>query len=333
VEGLTGGASRTACTGGAGVLAPGAVLPKSTDGSQSQVSRKVSTQWHPQWALKTRQAEPKLLTTWVYNGQPDPFNGNQVASCVSNTYTTSTTAPTLPDGSPIAVLCKKVEQATTDVDGSQGFNATLDNEDVSHVWQRVDSYTYTEYGQELTHTGPTGVTTTRGYYTGAAVFSGTAPNEVGHYPGDLKSAGVAGVASLTTTYDNYDRAGRLLQSTDPNGLVTKYSYTPRGWLSTITVGNLLTSYDYWPTGLLKKVSQPDGSALYYQWDDAHRLTDVSDQLSASGAPAGNWVHYTLDNAGNRKGEDIKDSTGALVRNIARNYDALSRLQNVKGAHQ
>ncbi len=323
VEGLTGGASGTACSG---VLTSGAVLPKSTDALQ--ISRKVSTQWHPQWALKTKQAEPKLLTTWVYNGQPDPFNGNQVASCVSNTFGGSAT---LPDGSPIAVLCKKVEQATTDADGSQGFNATLDNAEDWRASQRVESYTYTEYGQVLTHTDATGQTMTYSYYTGAAAFIGTAPNEAGHYPGDLQS--VSNAAGHKTTYDSYDRAGRLLQSTDPNALVTQYSYTPRGWLKTQTVGTLSTSYDYWPTGLLKKVSQPDGSALHYQWDDAHRLTDVSDQVDASGAPAGNWVHYTLDNAGNRKGEGIKDASGALVRNIARNFDALNRLQNVSGAQQ
>ncbi len=144
----------------------------------------------------------------------------------------------------------------------------------------------------LTHTDAAGVKTTSTYYTDGPIFSGTALNEVGHYSGDLKS--VSNAAGHQTTYDSYDRAGRLLQSTDPNGLVTKYSYTPRGWLKTQTVGTLSTSYDYWPTGLLKRVSQPDGSALYYQWDDAHRLTDVSDQVDASGAPAGNGVgNHTL----------------------------------------
>lgn len=39
------------------------------------------------------------LTIDVYNGQPDPFNGNAIASCAS-------ASARLVDGKPIAVLCK-----------------------------------------------------------------------------------------------------------------------------------------------------------------------------------------------------------------------------------
>jgi YD repeat-containing protein len=291
-------------------------------------SRKISTAWHPNWALKTQQAEPGKLTTWVYNGQPDPFNNNATASCVTNTFGGATT---LPDGNPIAVLCKKVEQATTDATGSQGLSATLDNSDPNTVWQRQWSYTYTEYGQVLTSVDPLGNTTSYTYYTDAGSFTGTAPNEQGHTKGDLKS--VSNAKGQATTYDLYDRAGRVLQSTDPNSLVSTYSYTPRGWLKSVNVGGLLTSYDYWPTGLLKKATQPDGTYLYYQYDDAHRLTDIADAVDASGNLTGNKVHYTLDNAGNRLKEDVSDSGNNLLRNITRSYDALNRLQTAKGALQ
>ena len=81
-------------------------------------SRKVSTLWHPDWRLETKVAEPGRLTTKVYNGQPDPFNGNALASCAP-------AGALLPDGKPIAVLCKQVEQATTDTDGRLGLSATL----------------------------------------------------------------------------------------------------------------------------------------------------------------------------------------------------------------
>jgi YD repeat-containing protein len=78
-------------------------------------SRKVSTLWHPEWRLQTRIAEPGKLTTSVYNGQPDPFNAGATASCAPSTAL-------LPDGKPIAVLCKQVDQATTDVAGAKGFD-------------------------------------------------------------------------------------------------------------------------------------------------------------------------------------------------------------------
>ena len=108
---------------------------------------------------------------------------------------------------------------------------------------------------------------------------------------------------------------------------------PRGWISSESRGGLSTTYEYWPTGLLKKVTQPDQSYLYYKYDDAHRLTDVTDKVDATGNLIGNTVHYTLDNAGNRTAEEVKDTSGALTRNIGRTYDALNRLWTVTGAQQ
>ncbi|MCM5682962.1 hypothetical protein M8A51_25855, partial [Schlegelella sp. S2-27] len=104
VEGL----SNTATCGT--YVASGAALPSG--------SRKVSTQWHSDWRLETRVAEPGRIVTTVYNGQPDPFSGGAVASCAPS-------SALLPDGKPIAVVCKRVEQATTDANGSQGFSASL----------------------------------------------------------------------------------------------------------------------------------------------------------------------------------------------------------------
>jgi len=94
----------------ANVLTTGAALPGG--------SRKTSTQWHPDWRLETRRGEALKITSWIYNGQPDPFNGGAIASCAPATAL-------LPDGKPIAVLCKQVEQATTDANGALGFGAAL----------------------------------------------------------------------------------------------------------------------------------------------------------------------------------------------------------------
>jgi YD repeat-containing protein len=60
-------------------------------------------------------AEPGRLTTSIYNGQPDPFNGGQAASCAPANAT-------FPGGQPIAVLCKEVSQATFDANGARGFS-------------------------------------------------------------------------------------------------------------------------------------------------------------------------------------------------------------------
>jgi uncharacterized protein RhaS with RHS repeats len=104
-------------------------------------ARRVSTQWHPDWRLAVKTAEPRRVTTLVFNGQPDPFSGGAVASCAP-------TSALLPDGKPLVVLCKRVEQATTDETGAQGFTAALQ----SGVPARTASWTYNATGQVLTET-------------------------------------------------------------------------------------------------------------------------------------------------------------------------------------
>jgi YD repeat-containing protein len=293
VEGLAPSATCSALT------AVGATLPAGT--------RKASTQWHPDWRLETRRAEPRRLTTYVYNGQPDPFDGGAVASCAPGTAL-------LPDGKPIVLLCKTVEQATTDANGSQGFAA------VATGTPRITRATYNQYGQVLTTTDARNFTTTYAYY---------GDTTVDHMPGDLQS--VTNAAGHATQYTRYDRAGRLLRVVDSNGLVTDTAYTPRGWLASATVTPtagpaLVTTYTYSPVGLVTQVALPDGTTLAYAYDAAHRLTGITDS-------AGNTVSYTLDAMGKRTGEQHRDASGTLARNIARAFDALGRLQSVTGATQ
>jgi YD repeat-containing protein len=262
--------------------------------------RTVSTQWHPDWRLEVKRAEAKKVTSWVYNGQPDPTAGNAIAGCAPSTAL-------LPDGKPIAVLCKKIEQATTDATGASGFSATLTGN------PRVSTWTYNAFGQVLTANGPrTDVSDLTTY----AYYSDTTAD---HTLGDLWK--VTNPAGHVTEYTRYDRNGRLLEMTDPNGLVTTQTHTPRGWLKTRQVGTELTTYDYDAVGQLKKVTLPDGSWLGNDYDGAHRLIATYDHQ-------GNRVTYTLDNAGNRTKEEVKDPGGALVRTQTRVYDALSRLQNI-----
>jgi YD repeat-containing protein len=288
-------------------------IPSTADVTHPE--RLTTTAWHPDWALKTREAEPKKVTTWVYNGQPDPIAGG-TAACV-------TPATVLPDGKPLAVLCARYEQATTDTTGVQGFSAPVTG--AKRAW----TYTYNQYGQVLTETTPKlspadtlSRTTTYVYYSDTSMNA-----NVGHTMGDLQS--VTNPLGQVTSFMSYDGAGRLLSSTDANGVVTMRTYWPRGWLKSQTVtppgsaAPQLTSYDYWPTGLLKTVTMADASTLNYVYDDAHRLTDVSDSV-------GNKVHYVLDNSGNRTSEQVSDATGNLVSTVTRVFDALNRVQSQTG---
>ncbi|WP_338339866.1 RHS repeat-associated core domain-containing protein [Xanthomonas euvesicatoria] len=124
---------------------------------------------------------------------------------------------------------------------------------------------------------------------------------------------------------SYDAAGRVLSAVDENGVLTDYSYHPRGWLASTTVHgagsaqNRVTTFEYWPTGLVKRIIQPDGTYTAFVYDQAQRLTDVTDTL-------GNSVHYVLDNAGNRLEEQTKDAQGALTRSLSRIYNQLGQLK-------
>jgi YD repeat-containing protein len=274
--------------------------------------RKTSTQWHPDWVVKTAVAEPGKLTTSIYNGQPDPFAANASALCAPINAL-------LPNGKPIAVLCKQVEQATTDADGGLGFAAPLQ----SGVPARVQSWNYNQFGQVLTAKGArTDVndTTTYAYYPDTA-YAGTDPNAYGHSIGDVYT--MTNALGQTTTYTKYNKHGQLLEMVDANSVVTSNTYDLRQRLTSTSVGGQVTIYDYWPTSLLKKVTQPDGSFVSYEYDAAHRQTAAQDNL-------GNRIDYILDNAGNRTGEETKDPAGLLRRALTRSIDALGRVQQVTG---
>lgn len=275
-------------------------------------SRKITTSWHPQWRLQARVAEPFRITTYVYNGQPDPTAGAAVATCAPDTAR-------LLDSTPIAVLCKKVEQATTDADGSTGFGATAQ----SGVTPRVWSWTYNSMGQPMTATDPRQNVTTYTYYPSTA-FTGTGITASGHTMGDLQS--VKDALGHVTNYASYNRHGQPLQVTDPNNVTTTRSYDLRWRLSTIAVGTDQTSFTYYDTSLPRTVTMPSGLVLTYVYDDAHRLTQVSDSV-------GNSITYTLDDAGNRIGEQVKDPGGVLAQNVSRSYDLLGRLQSATGSAQ
>lgn len=275
------------------LIAPLATLPSG--------AAKRTTSWHPTWALQTRVAEPGRLTTNVYNGQPDPFNANAIASCAPSTAK-------LLDGSPIPTLCKQVQQATTDGDGHLGFTAALQ----SGVANRVNSWTYDGNGLVLTHTDPLGNVTTYAYYADVAAD---------HAVGDLQS--LTNALGRATTFTRYDKNGLLLESADPNGVVTLRSYSARKQLLSITVGGQPTTYTYDPAGRLARITQADGSYLGYEYDAAHRLTAILDNL-------GNRIEYTLDATGNVMTQNVKDPAGTLTRTLSRSFDALARVQQATG---
>lgn len=258
-------------------------------------SRTISTNWHAYWRLPSKVAEPKKFTTYVYNGDGGIFCAPQTA-----------VVPSISGGTqPLGVLCSKTEQATTDLSGSAGFTAATTG--IPRTW----TYTYNTYGQVLTANGPrTDVTdvTTITYYDitdpdlGKRGNIATVSNALGH----------------VTRYTAYDLNGRPLSITDPNGVVTTLSYWPRGWLKSTSIAGAITTYDYTAWGGLEKVTYPDSTWAQYDYDDAHRLTGISDRK-------GNYVAYTLDNMGNITRSEWRNPDGTPAKRQDATFDALGRL--------
>lgn len=266
--------------------------------------RKTTRRWHPDWAIETMIAEPLKVTNYIYNGQPD-IDGD-IASCGDG--------GTLPDGKPIAVLCKKIESATTDANGAAGFDATKTGA------PRITTYSYNRVGQMLSSTisgrAGSGGDTTRYEYYGETTSS--------HTRGDL--AKVTGPTGQIREFLEYTGSGLATKIKEPNGQLIELSYDARQRLisrvvSAFGVGEQATRYHCDLVGQLTGVDLPDSSHIAYRYDDAHRMTDITDTL-------GNTVHYSLDPMGNRVREEVLDSTGKLTRQIVRIYDALNRIQAV-----
>lgn len=171
------------------------------------------------------------------------------------------------------------------------------------------------------------------YYPSDDASCASSPTTCPHRKGDLwKVTSALGHVSETLRYDG---AGRVLSFKDANGVVTDFEYHNRGWITArkvrgandgSEVDDAITRVEYWPHGLVRRVTQPDGDFLVYEYDAAQRLETIEDAL-------GNRVEYTLDKSGHRTVEVTKDGAGAVKRQLSRVYDLLGQLDLEKNAAQ
>lgn len=138
-----------------------------------------------------------------------------------------------------------------------------------------------------------------------------------HRAGDLSQ--IINAFGRITRFASYDKDGRVTESVDPNGTPTYFTYTPRGWLRTRSVGSAKTIIAYDAVGNVTKVTQPDGVFTTYAYDAAHRLISIGDAL-------GNHVDFTLDAAGNRIAEKTyAEGSATPARSLSRVYNNLGEL--------
>jgi YD repeat-containing protein len=264
----------------------------------TQQARTITTEWHSTFRLPARIAEPLRLTTNVYDA-----DGTQCGAR--------------------GALCSRTVQATGDTNGSQGLSVTPVG--TPRTW----TYLYNGNGDVLSVNGPrTDVpdVTTYTYYPNNASCS---TENFGHpigCRGQIHT--ITNALSQVTSIGAYNAHGQPVAIEDPNGLVTLLTYDARQRLEMRKVGEQPpTTFEYIGSGQLKKVTLPDSSWVLYDYDPAHRLTQISDNL-------GNRIVYPtseIDAMGNWKLEEVRDASNQLVQKRSRVFNNLNRLFQELGA--
>jgi RHS repeat-associated protein len=175
--------------------------------------------------------------------------------------------------------------------------------------ERNWSYTYNSLGLVETANGPrTDVQDVTTYSYDAQGHLTTVTNALGHI----------------TQLANFDSLGNPQSLTNANGVVTDLTYTPQGWLASVSTAGSITNFEYDAVGLITKVTRGDGSWLSYTWDGARRLTKITNNL-------GETIEYSLDAMGNRTAQRLKDASNNLTQQQTWVYDELGRLLRSVGA--
>jgi RHS repeat-associated protein len=277
------------------------LLTGTVEGSGSSTPRPIQTDWNDTLHVPTERRwldynyNTITKTDWVYNAR-----GQALAKC------------------------------SIDMSMSAAASYTCAATGTAPAGVRRSTYTYCDavasgcplVGLLLTATGPRTdltQTTSYSYYASSSASNCGTPGGACHQPGDLYQ--IADALGHVTTYASYDGEGRVTRITDPNGVNTDTTYTPRGWLASRSVGGSATTFTYMPYGEVQTVTDPDGVVTTFGYDTAHRLTDITDAQ-------GNDIHYTLDAAGHKTAEQISTASGTVVHSLSRSYNALGQITAV-----
>ena len=149
---------------------------------------------------------------------------------------------------------------------------------------------------------------------------------IGNECGQLSS--ITNALGHTTAFDSYDGHGRLLSTTNENGLNTSFSYDYRGRVTSIThtppVGQgepRVSLFSYDGEGQIVSATTPSGASLTYIYNAANYLEYVTDNI-------GNRVEYAYDSRGNMVQNEYSDPNGTLIRTIEWVYDMRNRVSSI-----
>ena len=141
----------------------------------------------------------------------------------------------------------------------------------------------------------------------------------------------------------YTLTGKVQSESRPNGLSIAYTYyAGNDRLATLTEtgssGSRVTQWTYLATGEVESITAafgtPDATVLTFGYDDARRLTRITDGL-------GNHIDYGLDTEGNRLSETTYDANGTpnntaddvIKKQLSQTFDIYNRLDTSSQANE
>ena len=170
--------------------------------------------------------------------------------------------------------------------------------------------------------GPNGLLTSR---------NGPLPgsSDTTSYTYDAKGniAAITNPVGQVTTVNSVDLMGRPTQVTEASGRVTTFTYTPRGWLQTVTVnpgaGARTTSLTYDAAGNVTRIDQPGSRWSEFTYDNLGWLTEAR-------SSTGDKLTFQHDLLGNVTRTDFAAGAGASQAHFTAGYDELGRLRTLLG---
>lgn len=146
--------------------------------------------------------------------------------------------------------------------------------------------------------------------------------------GDLRA--VINALGQRTELLEYDAFGNAIQIRGIDGVVVERLFDSGGRVLSETVkgdvpaNDRISLNEYSSTGKRTRTTGPDGVWTHTLYDTADRLVAIEDET-------GNRIAYTLDAAGNRIREEVRDGSGALKRYMERQFDTASRMTSQASA--
>jgi len=197
--------------------------------------------------------------------------------------------------------------------------------------ERVTRYSYDTAGRVLTVDGPldgTDDTTRYSYRASDAPGCATGTATCTWRQGDLHT--LTNTLGQVATVLAYDGAGRVLASTDANGVRTDRQYDAAGRLTETAVRarrdgapsaeDRITRVTYNANGAVDTITDPDGATLTHTYDAAHRLIARVDALANRQTIApddqglvGKETYTRADGTQDRHREYTYDTRGVLER--------------------